>query len=131
VTLPSPSEQCRRVVAVVDDDSTIREVIQAILEYDGYEVRLFHGAADSHDGLASAQPDLLIVDLMLNGQLADGLLETLRSRPETSSIPVMVCTAASLAPSFIDGLQTHGYHLVRKPFDLDVFLGTVRALAHR
>jgi DNA-binding response OmpR family regulator len=129
--LPSQSEQCRRVVAVVDDDSTVRETIQAILEYDGYEVRLFRGAADSHDGIASARPDLVIVDLMLNGRLADVLLETLRSQPETASIPVMVCTAASLAPTFIDGLQRHGYRLVRKPFDMDVFLETVRVLVRR
>ena len=127
--LPLPSEQCKRVVAVVDDDPTIREVIQAILEYDGFEVRLFNGAADTHDGVASAQPDLVILDLLLNGRSADDVLDRLRSQPETASIPVMVCTAASLAPGFVDGLQRHGYHLVRKPFDLDVFLDTVRVLA--
>ncbi|MEP7358031.1 MAG: response regulator, partial [Anaerolineales bacterium] len=66
-----PASVSNRSILVVDDESTIREVIRRYLERDGFSVR---EAADGYaalDALAEALPDLIVLDLMLPG--IDGL----------------------------------------------------------
>src|SRR5205085_228303 len=100
-----------RSVLVVDDESTIREVIRRYLERDGYAVR---EAADGHaalDALAEALPDLIVLDVMLPG--IDGLSLTRQIRTSKPGaehdarrrIPIIMLTARGETSDRIRGLD--------------------------
>jgi PleD family two-component response regulator len=94
----SESYSSGRVVTVVDDEITTREAIQAILEYDGYEVWAFADAVSAHRRLTAARPDLVILDMMLRGRSGRAFLERLKSEPTTAAIPVISARRPGWAP---------------------------------
>jgi CheY-like chemotaxis protein len=116
------------VVVVIDDDATTREAIQAILEFDGYEVVAFADAAAAQQSLVSAPPNLVILDMMLVGQSGTDVLDELRLDPSTAKIPVIVCTAANLSSAEIERLKRLGCVLLSKPFELDDLLQAAQGL---
>jgi CheY-like chemotaxis protein len=117
-----------RTVAVVDDDSITLEAIQAILEYDGYEVAAFTDALAAQQSLALSQPNLVILDMMLRGQNGSAVLDDLKADPVTAGIPVLICTAAALTPAEVERLERLSCVLLSKPFELDELLQVARQL---
>jgi CheY-like chemotaxis protein len=126
----SPAERsgALAVVAVIDDDATTREAIQAILEFDGYEVVAFGDAVAAQQSLVNAPPNLVILDMMLGGHIGTDVLDELRQEPATAEIPVIVCTAANLSSPQIERLKRLGCVLLSKPFELDDLLQTAQRL---
>ena len=111
-------------VLVVDDDASIRELLSAALEDDGYEVL---PAKNGQDALAVCErwrPDVIVLDLMM--PVMDGWTFAKRLR-ERDDIPIVVLSAAndlerhakSLGAAFVEG----------KPFDLDQLLPKVARAA--
>ncbi|OGY90708.1 MAG: hypothetical protein A3B31_02590 [Candidatus Komeilibacteria bacterium RIFCSPLOWO2_01_FULL_53_11] len=77
-------------ILFIDDDSFLRKVYEAELRERGYEVHL---AVDGDDGLeqiASIQPDLIILDLIMPNKSGFEILSELGRHEETRSIPVIV-----------------------------------------
>jgi DNA-binding response OmpR family regulator len=112
-------------VLVIDDEQSIRILIAAILEDEGYVVIQ---AADGYQGLdllEQERPDLVILDVMMPG--IDGV-ETLRRMREMDShadVPVvMVSAGAAQSPADVDAF-------IRKPFNLADFLNTLECVLGR
>jgi DNA-binding response OmpR family regulator len=87
----APSGKTRILVA--DDDPQMRRLIRSILERDGYEVT---EAVDGLDALESVERhpvDLMVMDIDMPRLDGLGVLEELRARVKTSSVPVIVLTA--------------------------------------
>lgn len=105
-------------ILVVDDDSSIRELLTCLLESEGYRVTQ---AVDGHDALRVAcqiPPSLIISDVMM--PMLDGfeLVECLQRHPELRTVPVILTTAAI----------TNGrcdVPLISKPFDFDQLIATI------
>jgi len=100
-------------VLVVDDDLTVRDVVRRYLERDGHTVTV---AGDGETALrlaAGAEPDLVVLDLMLPG--IDGL-EVCRRLREHSAVPVVMLTALGEESDRIAGLQLGADDYVTKPF---------------
>ena len=100
-------------VLVVDDEPTVRDVVVQYLRRDGHEVT---EAVDGHQALellASAPPDLVVLDLMLPG--VDGL-EVLRRLRATSDVPVIMLTALAEERDRVTGLELGADDYVVKPF---------------
>ena len=100
-------------VLVVDDDLTVRDVARRYLERDGHTVTV---AGDGETALrlaAGAEPDLVVLDLMLPG--IDGL-EVCRRLREHSAVPVVMLTALGEESDRIAGLQLGADDYVTKPF---------------
>ena len=100
-------------VLVVDDDLTVRDVVRRYLERDGHTVTV---AGDGETALrlaAGAEPDLVVLDLMLPG--IDGL-EVCRRLQEHSAVPVVMLTALGEESDRIAGLQLGADDYVTKPF---------------
>ena len=116
------------IVAVIDDDATTREAIQAILEFDGYEVVAFADAIAAQQSLVNAPPNLVILDMMLGEHSGTDVLDELRLAPATAEIPVIVCTAANLSSAQIERLKRLGCVLLSKPFELDDLLQAAQSL---
>lgn len=111
----------RRIVLVVDDDELVRDALSFALELEGYvTVR----AADGIDALLAlrtgARPDVILLDLEMPLMPGWEFRERQLADPALADIPVVV-VSSSLR-------QVSADRRLRKPFDLDVLLRTVREL---
>lgn len=79
-----------RTVLVVDDEANIRTLLRQELEEAGYHVR---EAVDGYDAISqskTAQPDLIVLDVMMPGISGFDVVSVLRGAPETSAIPIII-----------------------------------------
>jgi DNA-binding response OmpR family regulator len=101
-------------VLVVDDDTTVSDVVRRYLERAGFAVQL---AEDGPTALARVQeqrPDLVVLDLMLPG--VDGLEVCRRLRADHAELPVVMLTALGDEADRIAGLELGADDYVTKPF---------------
>jgi CheY-like chemotaxis protein len=114
-------------VLVVDDASELRAVFRDILEDAGYRVSLV-AAAPCAAAVARLRPDAILLDLLLGTDetAAWELVQALRRSPETCTVPVVVCSAATLLLQELEpGLRALGATFVPKPFALDDLLDAI------
>ncbi len=112
-------------ILVCDDDSSLRELVRAVL---GPRFR-FIEAADGGEALDVAReltPDLIVLDIMLPGLSGIEVLTELRADDELSGIPVVVITAWSHAEA--EAWTAGADRVVLKPFDPDALSGAVDEL---
>ncbi len=115
-------------ILVVDDETTIREVVRRYLERDGFKVR---EAADGYavlDAIEAQRPDLIVLDLMLPG--IDGLTLTREIRL-THRIPIIMLTAKSELRDRLRGLDLGADDYIVKPFSPQEVVSRVHAVLRR
>ena len=117
-------------VAIVDDTTEARTLIRRILQSQGdFEIL---EAENGKEGLALIQrekPDLIILDLMMPELDGFGVLDELKAKPETASIPVIVSTAKELTAEENERLKGQIQALLQKgDFMSDDFVDEVRSL---
>jgi DNA-binding response OmpR family regulator len=100
-------------VLVVDDDTTVRDVVRRYLEHAGYEVELAGDGETALQLMAAHEPDIVVLDLMLPG--IDGI-EVCRRIRQRGSTPVVMLTALGEEEDRIAGLQIGADDYVTKPF---------------
>jgi CheY-like chemotaxis protein len=83
-------------VLVVDDDPNVHRLIAAHLAGARYRLLDAMGGQQGVDLAIKTPPDLIILDLMMPGMSGFDVVQTLRARPSTAKIPVLVLTALSL-----------------------------------
>jgi DNA-binding response OmpR family regulator len=116
-------------VLVVDDEPMVRETLGQVLTDEGYVVDL---AVDGETALArvrAAQPDAILLDLMMPGMNGRQFLQALREEPRYEDIPVLIMTAVhglSVNPATL-GAST----VVEKPFNVDELLNKVALAVYR
>lgn len=115
-------------IAIVNDDTAFLRMMSLLLTEEGYETLLVQGPDDAHQRLRDEQPDMVILDIRMGEPEAGWqLLELLRLDPETTRIPVLVCSAAvQELRAKADILRDLRCDILPKPFDLDQLLAKVR-----
>jgi two-component system, OmpR family, alkaline phosphatase synthesis response regulator PhoP len=116
-------------VLVVEDNPDLAYGLRNNLEIEGYEVEV---VADGAKGLArarSADPDLVILDLMLPGM--DGFRVLRALRDEGRRVPVLILTARGEESDKVRGLRLGADDYVTKPFGVLELLARVEALLRR
>lgn len=115
-------------IVVIDDEPSVREVVQAYLEKDGYDVFV----ADSGGvGLALAervQPALVVLDLMLPDITGEEICREIRSR---SAVAILMLTAKAGEEERIAGLAAGADDYLVKPFSPRELVARVRAVLRR
>jgi two-component system nitrogen regulation response regulator GlnG len=116
-------------VWIVDDDRSIRWVLEKALNQAGIRTQAFDSAeAISHE-LTNAQPDAVISDIRMPG--IDGLELLSRLGRDHPGMPVIITTAHSDLDSAVASYQGGAFEYLPKPFDIDEAVAvTKRALAH-
>lgn len=123
-------------VAVLNDSHEILGLMREIFEEEGYRVSTFPEPLGP-EALRQLRPDLIIQDLPAGQAAPDGwrFLHEARQDPETSRIPLILCTTAAHVVNderTADELQRLGVRVVTMPFDLDEMLGVMsEALTER
>lgn len=110
-------------VLVIEDDPAIAEMLQMMLEVEGFDV--VH-APDGARGLEEAQrrrPDVILLDVMMPEVDGWGVAETLRDDPALASVPIVFCTSKADKHSTWRGWQLGAASYVTKPFDNEELLG--------
>jgi DNA-binding response OmpR family regulator len=110
-------------ILIVDDDTTIRDMLDTVLSEEGYAT---YQAGNGRDGVALAErvnPELILMDIMM--PVCDGAtaIGHLRENPRTRAIRVIAMSAGSTLLQRIDQLQADG--VLAKPFDLDELLANI------
>lgn len=117
-------------IAIVDDNPDVRRLIRRILQSQGNFI--IHEAEGGRVGLEiidKEKPDLVILDLMMPDVDGFSVLDAMKSKPETASIPVIVATAKELTPEEKGRLKGQIQALMQKgDFLSDEFLDEVRTL---
>lgn len=121
----SPVDAAKWRVAVVEDDEDLQYVFRALLESAGCEVTCFGAARDALDRLRAEPPDAICLDLRMPGMDGYGFLAAKREEPALAAVPVVVTTAEA------DVRTPQGMPVLRKPFDPDALVKTVRRLVRR
>ena len=117
-------------VWVVDDDASIRWVLERTLIDAGLSVRQFGNADEAMGVVDHEQPNLVMIDIKIPGRSSLELLETLGDRfPEIS---VIVMTAYTDLDNAVSAYRSGVFEYLPKPFDLDEAMELVkRALMRR
>lgn len=114
-------------VWVVDDDASIRWVLEKALSNAGFVVTLFDNADDVLKRVRREQPDVIVTDIRMPGTSGLELLEVLGS--DAPDLPVIVMTAHSDLDSAVSAYQGGAFEYLPKPFDLEEAVALVgRAL---
>jgi DNA-binding response OmpR family regulator len=100
-------------ILVVDDDVNVRDVVRRYLEHAGYQVELAGNGEQALSIAELAEPDLVVLDLMLPGI---GGLEVCRLLRQRGQIPVVMLTARGEEDDRIAGLQLGADDYIAKPF---------------
>ncbi len=104
-------------VWVIDDDQSIRWVLEKALQKAGMEVSSFSSAAGILDTLRRGQPDVLITDVRMPGMDGFELLNAIQS--DFPDLPVIIITAHSDLDSAVTAYQGGAFEYLPKPFDID------------
>ncbi len=114
-------------VWLVDDDASIRWVLERALRQAGLTVRAFEQAEAALAALAREQPDVLITDVRMPGLGGLTLLE--RVRRDHAGLPVIVMTAHADLGHAVAAYRGGAFEYLPKPFDIDEAVALVRRAA--
>jgi DNA-binding response OmpR family regulator len=115
-------------ILVINDSQEILDLFRILLEGEGYEVVLSGFPFQQVSEIEQINPDLIILDFIFGDQKSGWqMLQLLKMKRSTASIPVVVCTAALNVVREQEGyLVSQGVHVVYKPFDIDQILTTIK-----
>ncbi len=118
------------IVWVIDDDRSIRWVLEKAMEQAGMTVKVFDSATEISDLLDRMQPDVILTDIRMPGISGLSLLQAINAKaPE---IPVIIMTAHTDLESAVASYSGGAFEYLPKPFDIDEAVKLVqRAIEHR
>jgi two-component system nitrogen regulation response regulator GlnG len=111
-------------VWIVDDDRSIRWVIEKALSREGIAFSSFSSAQEALDALSGSTPEVLVSDVRMPGLSGLELLQTVKQRHP--AVPVIVMTAYSDLDSAVAAFQGGAYEYLPKPFDVDQAVELIR-----
>lgn len=117
----------RRLIYAVDDELSIREVYRYAIGGAGFDIQCFENGEGLFTAINAQLPDLVLLDIMLDG--ADGyeLLSALRRKPLTADIPVIMVSAKGEEIDKVRGLDLGADDYLAKPFGVLELIARINA----
>jgi two-component system response regulator PilR (NtrC family) len=116
-------------ILVIDDEEIMREILDALLTREGYEVRLVGDAASGLDLARTMAFDAAIVDVMMPGMDGIAALDELKKIDE--DLPVLMITAFASVENAIAAMKRGAFDYITKPFKNDEVLIVLRNAVER
>src|ERR1700688_3226780 len=123
---PSPAQGC---VLIIDDEAEIRESLQTLLEFEGYEVEAAANGTEGLSKLGDRPFDLVLLDLALPDRNGIELLPEIRTIDP--QISVIMITAYGTVEDAVRAMQSGAANFLQKPWDNEKLLADVRAVVAR
>lgn len=119
-----------RKIVVVNDSPDFVDMVDIILEGEGYEVRSCSEGRQAIAVIREWRPDLVLLDIRMEGLSGWETLDRLNADPQTSGVRVLVTSGAveEIAEAR-HRLRGQGHDFIPLPFELDEFLDKVHELA--
>ncbi|NPA72588.1 MAG: nitrogen regulation protein NR(I) [Gammaproteobacteria bacterium] len=111
------------IVWIVDDDASIRWVLETALEDKPYEIKAFDSALTALKAFDEYTPTVIISDVRMPGM--DGLTFMEAIHEKDSKIPVIIMTAHADLTTAVKSFQSKAFEYLPKPFDIDEATGLV------
>ncbi|MBW1807148.1 MAG: sigma-54-dependent Fis family transcriptional regulator [Deltaproteobacteria bacterium] len=112
-------------ILVVDDERSMREILEIMLSKEGYSVQTAKSAETALEVVAEQVPNLIITDLKMKGASGLDLLRQVKSR--FPGIEVIVITAFATTETALEALKLGAYDYITKPFEVD----EIKVVVHR
>jgi two-component system nitrogen regulation response regulator NtrX len=112
-------------VLIVDDEPNIRRMVGALLGAEGYEVRDAHDGATGLTRALETEPDVLLLDLMMPGEL-DGIATLARVREALPDVPVIMMSGRAELSDAVKATKLGAFNFLEKPLSPE---GVLLALA--
>ena len=120
-----------QTILIVEDDDSIRAMLEYYLRSVGYDARGFASGEEFFAAKGPSVPDLCILDIMLPGMDGLELLRRLRADGSTAGVPVLMLTARSAELDKVAGLESGADDYMVKPFGIMELGARVKALLRR
>ncbi len=113
-----------KTVLIIDDDAAIREVMQDVLELQGYRILTAGDGKEGFNLLCDTQPrpSVILLDMMMPGVNGWQFLDYQRSHPDLSQVPVIICSAYRESAKAVKPAA-----VIEKPIQLNKLLEAVKA----
>ncbi|HIW96223.1 MAG TPA: response regulator transcription factor [Candidatus Corynebacterium gallistercoris] len=115
-------------ILVVDDDPAISEMLTIVLQGEGFNTVVVGDGLEAVQAAKDADPDLILLDLMLPGMNGIDVCKTIR---EESAVPIVMLTARTDTVDVVTGLEAGADDYVHKPFKPKELVARVRARLRR
>jgi len=121
----------KKTIFVIDDEKDIREILKVNLVSEGYTVTAFSSAAEAAKGFESEKPDLIILDIMMEGKDGFEFCREIRAKEKFKNIPVIFLSAKSEEFDKVLGLELGGDDYMTKPFSIKELRSRIKAILRR
>jgi FixJ family two-component response regulator len=120
---PSP-KSAPPIVFIVDDDISVRESLELLIQSEGWQPETFESAQQFLDRPRAAVPSCLVLDVSLPG--LNGLELQKRVAVERTDMPIIFITGHGDVPMTVQAMKAGAAEFLTKPFSEDVLLSAVR-----
>ncbi len=121
----------KKSVFVIDDEKDIREILKVNLESAGYRVACFASADEARNSLRSEKPDLIVLDVMMEGRDGFEFCREIRTDDRLRTVPVIFLSARSEEFDRVLGLELGGDDYMTKPFSIKELISRIKAILRR
>ncbi|WP_019961805.1 nitrogen assimilation response regulator NtrX [Woodsholea maritima] len=112
-------------ILIVDDEADIRELIGGLLEDEGYSPRYARDADQTLAALRDRAPNLIVLDVWLQGSRLDGIELLDEIKPAYPDVPVIVISGHGTIETAVAAIRKGAYDFIEKPFKSDKLLLTI------
>ncbi|HEX2527808.1 MAG TPA: sigma-54 dependent transcriptional regulator [Geminicoccus sp.] len=113
-------------VLIVDDEAAIREVVAALLQDEGYKPRQAANSDQAFSEIDKRVPDIVLLDIWLEGSKLDGIEILERVRQQWPVIPVVIFSGHGTIEMAVQAIKNGAYDFIEKPFKTDRLLLTMQ-----
>lgn len=115
---------CR--ILIVEDNPANQLLAVAVLERDGFEVRIAESGPDALRAIGESRPDLVLMDIQLPEMDGLSLTRILKADPATATIPVVAMSAHAMVTDRDQAIASGCAGFIAKPIDTRVFADQLR-----
>ncbi|HEX2656461.1 MAG TPA: sigma-54 dependent transcriptional regulator [Xanthobacteraceae bacterium] len=106
-------------ILIVDDEADIRELVAGILQDEGHATRTARNSDDALSSIAARRPNLIFLDIWLQGSKLDGLQLLSAIKAEHPELPIVMISGHGNIETAVSAIKLGAYDFIEKPFKAD------------
>jgi DNA-binding response OmpR family regulator len=122
------SQAGRKKILVVEDNPETADLLEASLQFEGYEVVKIHAVGQAIQAMLSEHPSLVLLDIMMPDVSGLEFLRYVRRDPRFDKVPILIISARATQEDFDKALEAGASSYLTKPFTQEELLTTVAKL---